>query len=340
MQAKKKILSLFPWPILSLAIPLSLISGLLFSPLVCSVRAGNLEWRAHSHPFYDHDGQTPLRGTLSSPGDLIQLIWTGADEIANPPNQDGSTGGDDQLVTDSSDHENPTYIGYGLGPPSLIIPTGKFYVSDITYSLPTGSKVYTRAFNAHKAIEASHYGDSAYHTLTNQMAESWDCTESAPIITNKSLLPETFITIEMSLPRGWSIVSLPVEPALKKIKDLFPEATAIYDYTTEYIDLDPNDELETKKAYWIYLEETHTYSLRGEPIDYYSVPQARSGWSLIGSCSYPSVPSVDHGIIKAVFGFTTKYNLYGYSHTIRPLEPGQGFWIYLSDAANLLVARE
>ena len=58
---------------------------------------------------------------------------------------------------------------------------------------------------------------------------------------------------------------------------------------------------------------------------------------LTAARSDPAIPSVDEGSIRAVFGFTDKYILYGSEDDITPLEPGRGFWINLSDEADLRV---
>ncbi|MGA1874934.1 MAG: hypothetical protein ACMUIA_04960 [bacterium] len=74
------------------------------------------------------------------------------------------------------------------------------------------------------------------------------------------------IPFDLPLSKGWSMISLPVEPIDRRVKALFPEAQAVFGYlgqNEEYTDLDPNSALlETGKGYWIYVPEEKTYSLR------------------------------------------------------------------------------
>ena len=129
-------------------------------------------------------------------------------------------------------------------------------------------------------------------------------------------------------------LSLPVEPIDRRVKSLFPEAEAVFGFAGHYVLLDPNSALEAGKGYWIYVPEEKTYSLKGLPIERIDIPAAKGGWSMIGSCTESSTPSVDQGAIRAIFGFSHKYNLLGPGD---PLQPGKGYWINLSEEATLTV---
>jgi hypothetical protein len=147
------------------------------------------------------------------------------------------------------------------------------------------------------------------------------------------------ITFELHLPKNWSMISLPVEPSDRRMKALFPEAEAVFEFSSQYgqyTPLDPNSALEAGEGYWIYLPEEKTYSLTGSPIYHFEIPEAKGGWSMIGACSYPSAPSVDQGTVRAIFGFSSKYNF------IEPgdsLQPGKGYWINLSEPTALRVEK-
>jgi hypothetical protein len=145
------------------------------------------------------------------------------------------------------------------------------------------------------------------------------------------------VTVNMSLPAGLSMISLPVNPAEKRVRLLFPKAQAVFGFTKEYLLLDPNDELEVGRGYWIDMPAATTCTLTGAPIESYELPKTPAGWSLIGSCSYPAFPSVkgSNDLIRAGFGFSRKYTFLGSGDTIAPMDPGQGYWINLSEGTTL-----
>jgi hypothetical protein len=149
------------------------------------------------------------------------------------------------------------------------------------------------------------------------------------------LLTSEEITVTRDLPVGWNMISLPVVPSDRRISTLFPGASAVFTFTTEYEPLDPNEEIEKGKGYWVYLDDDFTYSVTGSPIDVIQFPDAQSGWSMIGPCSSLSAPSVKSGTMRAVFGFNGKYTLHGSGSEMSPLKPGEGYWINLSEQTEL-----
>ena len=86
--------------------------------------------------------------------------------------------------------------------------------------------------------------------------------------------------------------------------------------------------------------QAKTYSVIGIPFDSHTLLNARSGWSMIGSTSYSSTVSLSVGTIKAVFKFTNKCEIIGSGSNVGNLESGKGYWIYLSDQADVMVAKE
>ncbi|MGA1875712.1 MAG: MopE-related protein [bacterium] len=147
------------------------------------------------------------------------------------------------------------------------------------------------------------------------------------------------IALSLNLKAGWNMISLPAEPKRKQITWLFPEARAIFDFAGKYVLLDPNDELEIGKGYWVCLPIENTFLITGTPVDHYLISEKGSGWSMIGTTSYSTLLSVSQGYIKAAFGFTGTYESLGSGEVIAPLEPGRGYWINLSDQTNLMIER-
>jgi len=150
----------------------------------------------------------------------------------------------------------------------------------------------------------------------------------------------SYIAVNMVLAAGWNMISLPVVPIDPTIQILFPEAIAVFEFTTMYELRGADDTLDASKGYWLYLPEAKTYSIVGLPIDYYTLPDMGAAWSMIGACSYPSRVSVSSGTIRAVFGFSTKYDLIGSGNNVGLLEPGKGYWINLSEQADIIMSSE
>ena len=147
----------------------------------------------------------------------------------------------------------------------------------------------------------------------------------------------------VSLSKGWNIASLPVFPGDRPVSALFPEATAAYGFDNgNYTQLDLNNtSLEKGKGYWIYMPAAQTYQITGTAIDYYRIMNAKSGWSLIASCSSSALPYADSGMIRAIFGFDGKYEFYDQEgSTPDKLQAGKGFWINLSADTTLRLEGE
>lgn len=144
------------------------------------------------------------------------------------------------------------------------------------------------------------------------------------------------IQIEMDMPEGWSMISLPVLTGSVLVSDLFPEAEVVYGFDP-YWGYYEAEELKEGEGYWILHNQAHSYQLWGQSITNYS-REVQNGWYMIGGCSAVSKASVDIGGIEVVYGFDNKY---GYFEA-QPdnLKPTEGYWIALKDivgTANLNV---
>jgi hypothetical protein len=163
----------------------------------------------------------------------------------------------------------------------------------------------------------------------------------------------TDANFDLKLKTGWNLISLPVSPADSSINSLLSSITgkydAIYSYDTslnQYQSYIPGESsnslstLEPGRGYWIYLNQDAQISLRGSLLT--TSVSLKSGWNLAGFNSTQS-SSVDvalkslEGKFSAVYGFDGKsYMSYipGDENGLKTLEPGKGYWIYASEAAN------
>ncbi len=107
----------------------------------------------------DIDGSY-LNGNTSA-GDLVQLIWTGADNAINPADELGNVTGDDILL-------GTMYVGYGTI--TGVTANGRFSRVYSNDALVIGRKVYIRVWNSPiiNGLQDA-YGDSPLHTLTTDI---------------------------------------------------------------------------------------------------------------------------------------------------------------------------
>lgn len=61
------------------------------------------------------------------------------------------------------------------------------------------------------------------------------------------------------------MISLPVEPADGTIQPLFPDAIAVFRFTTKYDLLNHTDSLVKGEEYWIYPPDADSYPVTGHP---------------------------------------------------------------------------
>jgi hypothetical protein len=130
---------------------------LLLAPLPALAAPVTFSWGSFSpsgsaaYGVLDSDNSTPLQT-----GDLVQLIYAGANGIPDPPNADGLPGGDDELLQTSAVQNGmpfpPPMRGLGY------IPSSTFTFDDA--DLRRGGWVYIRAWNGPTPQEATAWGES------------------------------------------------------------------------------------------------------------------------------------------------------------------------------------
>jgi CD109 antigen len=145
-------------------------------------------------------------------------------------------------------------------------------------------------------------------------------------------------TIDLDLPSGWSMFSLPVLPANPVLSELFPEAKTVYGYArgTGYFRVKEDEELKGGKGYWILFDSAQSKSLTGQPIQEHPLSVNEGGWEMIGGCTFPAQASADSANINVIYGYAPEA---GYKRVLKSekLLPGKGYWICLSDSARLRV---
>jgi hypothetical protein len=160
----------------------------------------------------------------------------------------------------------------------------------------------------------------------------WLCDKEGPGEQSEvEVVIERFeFAVTMALPKGWSMISLPVIPDNASVAALFPDAVVVYGFEKSlgYV---RKETLEAGQGYWILVNEAQSYTLTGKPIESYIIPIDADGWLMIGGCTEPAKASVDTGNIGVIYKFTQEF---GYQRVLasESLERGQGYWVLINDA--------
>lgn len=144
------------------------------------------------------------------------------------------------------------------------------------------------------------------------------------------------ITRHMSLPSGWSMISIPVMPEENSsVSDLFHDAEVVYAYEmgTGYKRVQKTEGLEVERGYWILLKKEKTYPLTGKPVDFYNLPVNEDGWEMIGGCTNDGRPKTDGCDIDVIYEFVMGAG-YRMLFDSDDLKPGKGYWILLNGITN------
>lgn len=143
------------------------------------------------------------------------------------------------------------------------------------------------------------------------------------------------ISINLDLPAGWSMISLPIIPDDASVSLLFPAAEVVYGYEkgSGYVRMRTEDILEVGRGYWILMDQNQNYSLIGQPILLYNKTVFEDGWAMIGGCSYPASVSSENCDIVVTYGYIHGT---GYQRVpeLENLQPGKGYWVLLKNRAD------
>ncbi len=146
----------------------------------------------------------------------------------------------------------------------------------------------------------------------------------------------TDIPFDLNLPKGWSMISLPVLPKSTLVKNLFPDAIVVYSYEKGdgYVRVAKDKKLEIGRGYWILFDKEQNYTLTGQPIRIYTNPVSENGWNMIGGCTFLARSSLHNGKIDVIYTYTQGL---GYERLLESdsIEPGKGFWIHFNDVTDV-----
>jgi hypothetical protein len=144
------------------------------------------------------------------------------------------------------------------------------------------------------------------------------------------------ICVEMHMPIGWSMVSLPVKPESLLVSDILPDAIVVYGYdkATGYFRV---NKLEVGRGYWALFYAEHNYKICGQPIYEHKSTVYSSGWEMIGGCTFPAKATTDSCDIVVIYKYIPGVGYQRVFHNPEYLMPGVGYWILLRDVITQCV---
>ena len=162
----------------------------------------------------------------------------------------------------------------------------------------------------------------------NVVVEDMKNTSSFQVTSEKFNKEKTFIIeydtnviMTLSMPKGWSLFSLPLLVDDPSVSSIFPEETVVFQYNKGYKQVDT---LEPYIGYWVKLKSAQDISFKGKAFYSYEKTLFR-GWNLMGGNSQKCAPvSVPPECIESIFGFERMY------FRTTEFEPGQGYWVKIS----------
>jgi hypothetical protein len=220
----------------------------------------------------------------------------------------------------------------GDGAPDLAVANeGRLYTSgNVSALLGNGDGTFQSAINYGA-------GDRPYSVAIGDLDGdgALDLAVANLLSDNVSVLINSSLSrFERVYPKGWSMISLPVDPSDKRLNKLFPEAGVVYGYEkgTGYVPVEPDEDMKVGKGYWILFDNPQSYVIKGTRITEYTMP-VDDGWYMIGGCTLPARKMVTSGNIDVIYGYTQGV---GYTRLVgsKPLERGKGYWILFSNTSE------
>jgi hypothetical protein len=157
------------------------------------------------------------------------------------------------------------------------------------------------------------------------------------------------LTFNLQLASGWNLISLPVLPDNRQVASVLSpingKYAALYAFDgnqySEYIPGESSNSLtqmEAGRGYWIYMDSGATLELKGTAAS--GSVALKQGWNLVGyNSTKASTVESALGSLKdsytVIYAYDTSANNYrgsspGELNDLKQLEPGKGYWIYLS----------
>jgi len=146
---------------------------------------------------------------------------------------------------------------------------------------------------------------------------------------------ESTMSVNVGLDVGWNMVSVPVNAEDLSKVTLFPTAISkAFAYSGGYYTVDT---LLLGQGYWMKFDSAETVPIEGYGLDE-DTASVVTGWNMIGSISYPA-PVANITEIPSSIVLSNYYGYNGAYFSADTLKPGQAYWVKVSSAGKLVLAK-
>ena len=261
---------------------------------------------------------------------------------------------DIQNITGSYTSPTGTTVKWNFTEDAILLEPGEFAV--ITYTAQVMPEIGSQASNT---VTMTYLDPvpSGIEYCTDCEFSTGDINTIYPEITGVG--DETTYTIPLD--EGWNLISIPLAPVNVSIDSVFKSIegkyTKAFAYESgwkyvEYVDGDKSgnlDKIEAGKGYWLYMLEAADLEITGNEILSAEV-NLSDGWSLIGWLSddqtgiSEALASIDGDYDKVFtydagsgWNYRARCDDGAWNGNLAHMEPGKGYWIYMSTADTLVV---
>lgn len=133
-------------------------------------------------------------------------------------------------------------------------------------------------------IDKTIYDDEESNGETGKVIFEPFLNESYPYGTPKNCSEMIIPFFDISLIKGWNLISLPIMPNDRIIGNIFKNYSKIFTYNRAWEEINNNSIVNETKAYWIMSLNNQTIKVEGKEFNYPMNISLRQGWNLI---SYP-----------------------------------------------------
>ncbi|RKZ35266.1 hypothetical protein DRQ33_00020 [bacterium] len=160
--------------------------------------------------------------------------------------------------------------------------------------------------------------------------------------------PYETLTITWSMPElevstidlfpGWNLVSVPVHNPSGDMTAIFPWiVVGPLGYNAETRSYYIAERIQPGAGYWVFSSEEMEIPMIGTPVENYAL-EVKTGWNLVGATISPVLLDEIAVLPTASIISLFKYNAISHSYDIADiLQPGRGYWIFITNNGTLLV---